>query len=87
MTSTPLFLRSYFRIDPILTPTTYSICTFLSATAELFLTLPFQTVLRRGQIHLLQQESDGESFYSKKCSQLINSNLTLSASSSCTTVS
>lgn len=49
--STPLFLRSNLRIDPILTPTAYSICTFLSSTAELFLRLPVETALRRGQIH------------------------------------
>ncbi|KAI9664218.1 MAG: mitochondrial fusion and transport protein ugo1 [Alyxoria varia] len=50
-TSTPLFLRSIFRIDPIITPAAYSVCTFLSSSAELFLRLPIETVLRRGQIN------------------------------------
>ena len=49
-TSTPLFLRSTFRIDPIITPAAYSVCTFLSSSAELFLRLPIETVLRRGQM-------------------------------------
>jgi fusion and transport protein UGO1 len=48
--TTPLFLRSYFRIDPVLTPTAYSVSTFLSSVLDLFTTLPFETVLRRGQI-------------------------------------
>jgi fusion and transport protein UGO1 len=52
--STPLLLRSTLSIDPILTPTTYSVGTFLSSTAELFLRLPLETVLRRGQVAVLQ---------------------------------
>lgn len=52
--STPLFLRSTLSIDPILTPTTYSFSTFLSSTAELFIRLPLETVLRRGQVAALQ---------------------------------
>lgn len=52
--STPLVLRSSFSIDPLLTPTTYSFSTFLSSTAELFIRLPFETVLRRGQVAVLQ---------------------------------
>jgi fusion and transport protein UGO1 len=51
--STPLLLRSTLSIDPILTPTTYSVGTFLSSTAELFLRLPLETVLRRGQVAVL----------------------------------
>ncbi len=47
--STPLILRSRLGIDPVLSPTSYSILTFVSATAELFIRLPFETVLRRGQ--------------------------------------
>jgi fusion and transport protein UGO1 len=53
--STPLFLRSYFSIDPILTPSMFSISTFLSSTTELFLRLPVETVLRRGQVAILQE--------------------------------
>ncbi|OCK97306.1 mitochondrial carrier [Cenococcum geophilum 1.58] len=54
-TSTPLLLRSSLSIDPILTPATYSISTFLSSTVELFLRLPLETVLRRGQVTVLQE--------------------------------
>ncbi|KAI9793437.1 MAG: mitochondrial fusion and transport protein ugo1 [Peltula sp. TS41687] len=48
-TSTPLLLRTYLAIDPRLTPTTYSLLSFLSSAIELFLRLPLETVLRRGQ--------------------------------------
>ncbi|TVY81103.1 Mitochondrial fusion and transport protein ugo1 [Lachnellula suecica] len=51
--STPLLLRSRLGIDPVLTPTTYSISKFLSQTTELFLKLPLETVLRRGQMAVL----------------------------------
>lgn len=50
---TPLILQSYFSVDPILTPTTHSISTFLSRTLEIFIKLPVETVLRRGQANLL----------------------------------
>ncbi|CBY01491.1 hypothetical protein IAQ61_003318 [Plenodomus lingam] len=53
-TSTPLFLRSMLSIDPILTPTTYSMGTFASSIGELFVRLPLETVLRRGQVAVLQ---------------------------------
>lgn len=53
--STPLFLRSTLSIDPVLTPATYSFSTFLSSTAELFIRLPLETVLRRGQVAVLQE--------------------------------
>jgi fusion and transport protein UGO1 len=56
--STPLLLRSTLSIDPLLTPTTYSVGTFLSSTAELFVRLPLETVLRRGQVAVL---ADAES--------------------------
>lgn len=48
--SSHLLLRSRLAIDPVLTPTTYSIATFCSSTVELFLKLPLETVLRRGQM-------------------------------------
>ncbi|CAO2647326.1 Nn.00g082480.m01.CDS01 [Neocucurbitaria sp. VM-36] len=57
-TSTPLLLRSTFSIDPILTPTTYSFGTFLSSIAELFVKLPMETVLRRGQVAVLQDHEN-----------------------------
>jgi fusion and transport protein UGO1 len=56
--STPLFLRSTLSIDSILTPTTYSFGTFLSSTAELFVRLPLETVLRRGQVAVLQDHEN-----------------------------
>ncbi|KAI9802376.1 MAG: mitochondrial fusion and transport protein ugo1 [Piccolia ochrophora] len=58
--STPLFLRSRLGIDPVFSPTTYSFCTFLSATAELFVRLPIETVLRRGQIGVAQSQGPGK---------------------------
>jgi len=57
-TSTPLFLRSMLTIDPILTPTTYSMGTFASSMAELFLRLPLETVLRRAQVAVLQDHEN-----------------------------
>ncbi|KAF2731864.1 mitochondrial carrier [Polyplosphaeria fusca] len=56
--STPLLLRSTFSIDPVITPSMYSVCTFLSSTAELFLRLPLETVLRRGQVAVLQDHEN-----------------------------
>ncbi|KAF2844708.1 mitochondrial carrier [Plenodomus tracheiphilus IPT5] len=57
-TSTPLFLRSMLSIDPILTPTTYSMGTFASSIGELFVRLPLETVLRRGQVAVLQDHEN-----------------------------
>ncbi|KAG0646612.1 fusion and transport ugo1 [Hyphodiscus hymeniophilus] len=51
--SMPLLLRTHLAIDPVLTPTTYSIFKFFARTAELFLKLPLETVLRRGQMSIL----------------------------------
>ncbi|KAF2705796.1 mitochondrial carrier [Pleomassaria siparia CBS 279.74] len=56
--STPLILRSHFAIDPILTPSIYSLSTFLSSITELFLRLPVETVLRRGQVAVLQEHEN-----------------------------
>ncbi|KAF2022924.1 Rrp15p-domain-containing protein [Setomelanomma holmii] len=56
--STPLLLRSTLSIDPILTPTTYSFGTFLSSVSELFVRLPLETVLRRGQVAVLQDHEE-----------------------------
>lgn len=55
--SMPLFLRSTLRIDPTLTPTTYSISTFILSLGELFIKLPLETVLRRGHVATLQRSS------------------------------
>lgn len=48
--STSLLLRSRLAIDPVLTPMTFSVATFCTSTVELFLKLPIETVLRRGQM-------------------------------------
>lgn len=57
-TTTPLVLRSNLGIDPIITPSAYAVATFLTSTAELFLRLPFETVLRRGQMREVQLQQD-----------------------------
>ncbi|KAL9114757.1 MAG: hypothetical protein Q9227_001436 [Pyrenula ochraceoflavens] len=49
-TSTPLALKSYLTLDPILNPLSYSIATFASAILELGVKYPLETVLRRAQI-------------------------------------
>lgn len=51
--STPILLRSRLAIDPVLTPSTYSLCKFMSRALELFVKLPLETVLRRGQASVL----------------------------------
>jgi fusion and transport protein UGO1 len=56
--STPLILRSTFSVDPIITPSTYSFATFVSSAAELFIRLPVETVLRRGQVAVLQEHEN-----------------------------
>ncbi|KAI9771058.1 MAG: mitochondrial fusion and transport protein ugo1 [Geoglossum umbratile] len=58
-TSTPLFLRQKLHLDPILTPTSYSVLTFLSQVAELFVRLPLETVLRRGQVDWVMGSEGG----------------------------
>lgn len=55
--SAPLFLRTFLRVDPILTPTFYSIASFGVSVGELFVRLPLETVLRRGQVAVLKEES------------------------------
>ncbi|KFY56252.1 hypothetical protein V496_06740 [Pseudogymnoascus sp. VKM F-4515 (FW-2607)] len=51
--STPLVLSSQFSIDQVRTPTVFSIASFLSQAVELFVKLPLETVLRRGQMSVL----------------------------------
>lgn len=53
--STPLVLRTKFKIDSEVSPTTFSLAKFLSATAALFINLPLETVLRRGQVAVLSE--------------------------------
>lgn len=52
--STPLVLRSQFLIDKELSPTTFSIAKFCTSFVSLFIKLPLETVLRRGQAAVLQ---------------------------------
>jgi fusion and transport protein UGO1 len=54
--STPLVLRTQFMIDRELAPTTFSVAKFCSSTVALLLKLPLETVLRRGQVSVLQSE-------------------------------
>ncbi|KAI1435959.1 mitochondrial carrier domain-containing protein [Xylaria sp. CBS 124048] len=51
--STPLALRSQFLIDRDLSPLTFSVVKFLTSCASLFVKLPLETVLRRGQMAVL----------------------------------
>ncbi|KAL9080622.1 MAG: hypothetical protein Q9159_007565, partial [Coniocarpon cinnabarinum] len=55
-TLTPLGLRNVAGIDPVITPAAYSTYTFLASTAELFVRLPVETVLRRGQMQVVLQD-------------------------------
>lgn len=50
-----MILRQQLHVDPLSTPATYSLATFLTSTTELFLKLPLETVLRRAQISHLKQ--------------------------------
>lgn len=66
MTSTPLFLKSYLSIDPLLNPSMWNLFTFLSSGLELAVRFPLETVLRRAQIATytslsLRQKSAGGS--------------------------
>lgn len=65
-TSTPLFLKSYLSIDPLLNPSWWNLFTFLSSGLELAVRFPLETVLRRAQIATytslsLRQKSSGRS--------------------------
>jgi mitochondrial fusion and transport protein UGO1 len=49
-TGTPLFLKSYFSIDPVLNPSAWGLFTFVASGLELGIRFPLETVLRRAQI-------------------------------------
>ncbi|EAW14712.1 mitofusin complex protein UGO1 [Aspergillus clavatus NRRL 1] len=49
-TTTPLLLKSYLSIDPILNPSTWNLFSFLGSGLELAVRFPLETVLRRAQI-------------------------------------
>ncbi|CAK7213686.1 hypothetical protein SEUCBS140593_001929 [Sporothrix eucalyptigena] len=51
--STPLVLRTRFMIDKDASPVTFSIAKFCSSSLALFVKLPIETVLRRGQAALV----------------------------------
>ncbi|KAI1452378.1 mitochondrial fusion and transport protein Ugo1 [Annulohypoxylon moriforme] len=53
--STPLVLRSQFLIDREQSPMTFSIAKFCASCASLFIKLPLETVLRRGQVAVLAE--------------------------------
>lgn len=53
--STPLVLRTKFMIDSEVSPTAFSLAKFCSSTVALFINLPLETVLRRGQVAVLSQ--------------------------------
>ncbi|KAI0123193.1 mitochondrial carrier domain-containing protein [Xylariales sp. AK1849] len=55
--STPLILRSRFLIDNELSPTTFSVAKFCTSCASLFVKLPLETVLRRGQASIFTDPS------------------------------
>ncbi|RAL01985.1 mitofusin complex protein UGO1 [Aspergillus ibericus CBS 121593] len=50
MNTTPLVLKSYLSIDPVLNPSAWGLFTFLSSGLELAVRFPLETVLRRAQI-------------------------------------
>lgn len=50
VTSTPLFLKTYLSIDPLLNPGTWNLFTLLGTALELGVRFPLETVLRRAQI-------------------------------------
>jgi fusion and transport protein UGO1 len=49
-TSTPIFLKSYLKLDPLLNPTSWSVGTFVGSALDLTIRFPLETVLRRAQI-------------------------------------
>ncbi|PFH55766.1 hypothetical protein XA68_17650 [Ophiocordyceps unilateralis] len=57
MLSTPLVLRTRFMIDRQISPLTFSVAKFLASSAAIFIKLPIETVLRRGQMAVLSSEA------------------------------
>lgn len=49
-TSSPLFLKNYLNLDPVVNPNSWSIASFVASTVDLAVRLPLETVLRRAQI-------------------------------------
>ncbi|RDW93162.1 mitofusin complex protein UGO1 [Aspergillus mulundensis] len=48
--STPLFLKSYLSLDPVLHPSSWNLFSFIGSGIELAVRFPLETVLRRAQI-------------------------------------
>lgn len=48
--ATPLILKNYLNIDPVLNPSSWSVATFTLSAVELLIRYPLETVLRRAQI-------------------------------------
>ncbi|KAE8328980.1 hypothetical protein BDV39DRAFT_172975 [Aspergillus sergii] len=65
MTTTPLFLKSYLSLDPVLNPSMWNLFSFMGSGLELAVRFPLETVLRRAQIatftspSLRQQSTSG----------------------------
>ncbi|KAI0135894.1 mitochondrial carrier [Daldinia grandis] len=55
--STPLVLRTQFLIDREQSPMTFSVAKFCTSCASLFVKLPLETVLRRGQVAVLSEHT------------------------------
>jgi mitochondrial fusion and transport protein UGO1 len=51
--STPLVLRTRFMIDRDISPSAFSVAKFVSSSIALLVKLPLETILRRGQVHVL----------------------------------
>ncbi|KAL4958961.1 mitofusin complex protein UGO1 [Aspergillus stella-maris] len=50
LSSTPLFLKSYLSIDPVLHPSSWNILSFIGSGIEQAIRFPLETILRRAQI-------------------------------------
>ncbi|OTA99061.1 hypothetical protein M426DRAFT_325466 [Hypoxylon sp. CI-4A] len=55
--STPLVLRTQFLVDREQSPMTFSVAKFCTSCASLFVKLPLETVLRRGQVAVLSEST------------------------------
>ncbi|KAL4788456.1 hypothetical protein BJX76DRAFT_116343 [Aspergillus varians] len=50
ITSTPLILKSYLSLDPVLQPSTWNLLSFVGSGIEQAIRFPLETVLRRAQV-------------------------------------
>lgn len=70
--TTPYVLRFRLGIDPVGSPTIFSVLSFLSATAELFIRLPLETILRRGQMASSSGTKDSQGSQSSKAEAVVD---------------